>query len=75
MLENFDEFFRFCFEHGGTLRNHKQFGEMAQALRAQIEAAEQPRAVDASPDMCEHGFMRGNCYVEICSFSKYGERN
>ena len=33
------------------------------------------RAVDASPDTCEHGFMRGNCYVEICSFSKYGERN
>ena len=33
------------------------------------------RAVDASPDTCEHGFMRGNCYVEICSFSKYGEHN
>ena len=49
MLKDFDEFFRFCFEHGGTLRNHKQFGEMARELRAHIEAAEQKRALDASP--------------------------
>ena len=33
-----------------------------------------PRPPDASPDTCEHGFMRGNCYVEVCEFSKYGER-
>ena len=31
------------------------------------------RPPDASPDTCEHGFMRGNCYVEVCEFSKYGE--
>jgi hypothetical protein len=42
-------------------------------LQAEIRPTQ--RAVDASPDTCEHGFMRGNCYVEICSFSKYGERN
>jgi hypothetical protein len=40
MLKEFDEFVDFCFEHGGTLRNHKQFGEMARKLRPQIEAAE-----------------------------------
>lgn len=25
-------FIQFCFEHGGTLRNHKKFGEMSQKL-------------------------------------------
>lgn len=36
MLKEFDEFVDFCFEHGGTLRNHKQFGEMARQLRESI---------------------------------------
>lgn len=48
MLKEFDEFLSFCFVHGGTLRNHKQFGEMARELRAQIEAAEQQRAPDGA---------------------------
>lgn len=38
-------------------------------------AAQPVNALDASPvERCEHGNLRGRCYVEICSFSKYGER-
>ena len=78
VTEEFDIFVEFCFKHGGTLRNHKQFGEMARVLKQKISAMHErlltPRVPDASPDTCEHGFMRGNCYVEICEFSKYGER-
>ena len=41
MLKEFDAFVDFCFEHGGALRNHEQFGEMARKLRPQLEAAQQ----------------------------------
>lgn len=37
-LKEFDEFVDFCFNHGGTLRNHKAFGEMALGLREKIAA-------------------------------------
>jgi len=78
VTEEFDIFVEFCFKHGGTLRSHKQFGEMARVLKQKISDMHErlltPRAPDASPDTCEHGFMRGNCYVEVCEFSKYGER-
>lgn len=63
MLKEFDEFVYFCLKHGGTLRNHKQFGEMAQALRAQIDAAEQPRALDGA-SVCRqisHLYIDGVC--------------
>jgi hypothetical protein len=46
MLEKFDSFVNFCFLHGGTLRNHKAFGEMAKELRAMIVTAQQERGVD-----------------------------
>jgi transcription elongation factor Elf1 len=35
-IEKFNEFVNFCFEHGGTLRNHKAFGEMARSVRENI---------------------------------------
>lgn len=35
------------------------FEPLAEGI-ANIQAAEQKREVDASPDTCEHGFMRGN---------------
>jgi len=44
MLKDFDEFFRFCFEHGKTLRAHKAFGAMANDLRLKIEAKEKEAA-------------------------------
>jgi hypothetical protein len=47
---------------------------MVVRLMLGLPARPTPRAPDASPDTCEHGFMRGNCYVEVCEFSKYGER-
>ncbi len=39
LLKDFDKLLHFCLEHGGTLRNHKEFGEMAREVRAQIELA------------------------------------
>jgi hypothetical protein len=40
-VENeFDEFVIFCFEHGGTLRNHKAFGELSQNLKTKISGIE-----------------------------------
>ena len=32
MEKEMRDFINFCFEHGGFLRNHKEFGEMANAL-------------------------------------------
>ena len=55
MLKDFDEFVRFCFEHGGHLRNHKAFGNMAQRLRekiASLEIVPPPLAPNACP-YCE----------------------
>lgn len=53
MLKDFDEFFRFCFEHGGTLRNHKQFGEMARELRQQIGEPERCRWISVKERLPE----------------------
>ena len=36
VTEEFDIFVEFCFKHGGTLRNHKQFCEMARVLKQKI---------------------------------------
>jgi len=46
------EFAMFCYEHGGTLRNHKMFGKMYEALHKKIEVLDTarnltPRAADA----------------------------
>lgn len=57
MLKNFDEFVRFCSEHGGALRNHKQFGEMVRVLRAQI-AADQQRKEGIMTDTPEEYIKR-----------------
>lgn len=40
MLKKFDELIEFALEHGGTLRNHKQFFEMMHGVRAYIEGTE-----------------------------------
>lgn len=59
------------------------------ALNAGVKVAEQlsygngqsvrmyirPHTPDAAPDeTCEHGSRMGECYTEICSFNRYGER-
>lgn len=49
MLRDFDEFVNFCFEHGGTLRNHKAFGEMSRELREKIASLE-VRPTPLAPD-------------------------
>lgn len=52
-LKEFDLFIQFCLEHGGTLRNHKAFGEMASKLRMKIEALEKNQdaaAPEENPD-------------------------
>ncbi len=40
MLNLFNAFVQFCYEHGGTLRNHIAFGRMSNELRNQIQAQE-----------------------------------
>lgn len=49
MLREFDEFVNFCFEHGGTLRSHKAFGEMSRQLREKI-AEQESRLTQDAPD-------------------------
>jgi hypothetical protein len=36
LLRDFDEFYSFCFKHGGALKGHWEFGQMANELRAKI---------------------------------------
>ena len=36
ILKDYDYLMQFCFEHGGTLRNHIAFGTMARELRVHI---------------------------------------
>lgn len=31
--------------------------------------------VQADEGYCEHGFVMGKCWNELCSFAKHGERN
>ena len=60
MLKDFDELIRFCVEHGGGLRNHKQFGEMARELRASIEAVDKScPECDSEIDFCMMGHYCG----------------
>lgn len=58
MLKEFDEFVNFCLEHGGTLRNHKAFGEMARELREKIESLEANKT-PLSQDACPYCFGIG----------------
>jgi hypothetical protein len=46
MLNKFDTFVQFCFNHGGTLKYHKKFGEMGVELHEIIRKFEEfhPRA-------------------------------
>jgi len=37
VLDDFNEFSSFCFEHGDTLMYHKRFGELARLNRANVE--------------------------------------
>jgi hypothetical protein len=39
--DEFDEFTQFCFDHGGTLRNHKEFGRLMQELRFKLRTREE----------------------------------
>lgn len=41
LLSKFEEFGVFCLEHGGTLRNHRQFGKMYQELREDLTTAQE----------------------------------
>jgi len=53
MIKDFDEFVRFCLEHGEKLRYHRNFGEMARDLRLQIEQFE--KAVEQiNPNTCPY---------------------
>ncbi len=37
LLNNYNYFVEFCFEHGGSLRAHSQFAEMQNELRQELE--------------------------------------
>lgn len=37
LLDDFNYFVNFCFEHGGALKNHKEFLSMSQELISRIE--------------------------------------
>ena len=50
VTEEFDIFVEFCFEHGGTLRNHKQFGEMARVLKQKISDMHERLLTPRVPD-------------------------
>lgn len=38
LVEKIDEFYKYCFTHGHTLRNHMAFGEMYRDLKKSAEA-------------------------------------
>ena len=75
MLHKFDEFVNFCFEHGGYLRNHLEFGKMARELRSEIEsldrAAELPleRKADTCPSCLggKYEIGMGGVPIDKCS--------
>jgi len=56
----------------------RQIEEKAYSLARKVEVLERRlTAVNALPapdddlDKCEHGWKRGECYVEVCSYSRY----
>ena len=55
VTEEFDIFVEFCFKHGGTLRNHKQFGEMARFLKQKISDMHERLLTPRAPDDCPRG--------------------
>jgi hypothetical protein len=71
VTDEFDIFVEFCFKHGGTLRNHKQFGEMARVLKQKISDMHErlltPRAPDGALVCAQCGFPPSHhdpsCYV------------
>ena len=48
LLRDFEEFFSFCFKHGGELKGHWEFGQMANELRAKISSTQE----DGSGEYC-----------------------
>ena len=71
VTEEFDIFVEFCFKHGGTLRNHKQFSEMARVLKQKISDMHErlltPRAPDAvrCPE-CKSRNIINDGFVVVC---------
>ena len=67
-VEEFDEFVNFCFEHGGTLRNHKVFGEMARKLRNKLNK-DKPKSITRlvipEPWEGQDGWFCSNCGVFV----------
>ena len=68
VTEEFDIFVEFCFKHGGTLRNHKQFGEMARVLKQKISDMHERLLTPREPDACpecgeEYSGACGKCAV------------
>lgn len=48
MIKELDDFIQYCFEHGGFLKNHRDFGDMASSLRTQaisLEISSDPNPV------------------------------
>jgi len=41
MLKDFDFFIQYCIEHGGSLKSHREFGQMARDLRSVLREREE----------------------------------